>query len=196
MANLITVDEYKELEGIVSSKQDAKLELLVPWVSQLVKTYCGNSIIDYYTTEKVESFNVNYPTTGLQLTESPILNISLVEERNSYGSSYVPLTTAAFEYYLDDSTDTIIRTSSGTATQWAQGPGSVRVTYTAGYPETPGDLKLAVADIITYYLTNEHRPRQTMSGSTRENQDSSIRYRDSGFPMHIRRVLELYRIIW
>ena len=46
MANLITLAEYKESEGIASPKEDLRLNSLIPSVSQLVKTYCGNSLVD------------------------------------------------------------------------------------------------------------------------------------------------------
>ncbi len=193
MADLVTLDEYKELESITSTKQDAKLELLIPWVSQLVKTYCGNSIVDHYTTPKVEEFNVEFETTLIQLSESPIVNITSVEERETYGSAYSTLTTGAFEYYVDTNTDCLVRTTSSGLKNWPTGPGAVRVTYTAGYASVPADLKLAVCDLITYYKENEHKPRQTLSGATRENQDTGQMY---GFPDHIRRVLELYNIVW
>ena len=49
MANLITLAEYKESEGIASPKEDLRLNSLIPSVSQLVKTYCGNSLVDYYS---------------------------------------------------------------------------------------------------------------------------------------------------
>ena len=48
MANLITLAEYKESEGIASPKEDLRLNSLIPSVSQLVKTYCGNSLVDHY----------------------------------------------------------------------------------------------------------------------------------------------------
>jgi hypothetical protein len=38
MANLITLEEYKEAEGIGSPKEDLRISALVPAVSQLVKT--------------------------------------------------------------------------------------------------------------------------------------------------------------
>ena len=44
MADLVTLAEYKEAEGITSPKEDLRLATLVPAVSQLVKTYCGNSL--------------------------------------------------------------------------------------------------------------------------------------------------------
>ena len=45
MANLITLQDYKTAQGITQPKDDARLNVLIPSVSQLIKTYCGNSIV-------------------------------------------------------------------------------------------------------------------------------------------------------
>jgi hypothetical protein len=50
---------------------------------------------------------------------------------------------------------------------------SVKVTYKAGYTSTPEDLKLAVFDLIKYYMKDERKERQTIAGATIENQVSS-----------------------
>lgn len=190
MANLITLDEYKVFEGIVSGKEDDKLELLIPSVSQLVKTYCGNSIVDYYTEAKTEYFSVDYNTNIVQLTEVPINSVSSVEIKENIGDSYTTIGTS--EYSVDARTDSLIRISGTSTKNWPIGPNSVKVVYTAGYSSTPTDLKLAVVDLITYYLKNEQKPRQTLAGASQENGSSS---RVFGFPDHIRRVLDLYRLV-
>lgn len=193
MTNLVTIEEYKESEGITSPKDDLRLNNLIPSVSQLVKTYCGNSIIDYYTTEKTEVINVNWDTNIVQLTESPVISITSVEERDSYSSNYIELTTTDFEYYLDESTDTLIRTNGNAYRNWRKGPGAVRVVYNAGYSECPSDLKLAVMDLITYYLKDEHKERRTLAGATIQNQVSTTQTNNVAFPDHIKRVLDLYK---
>ena len=100
-----------------------------------------------------------------------------------------------YSWYLDAVSDSIFRTQeSGAYKNWPRGVGSVKVTYLAGYTTLPTDLQLAVADIITYYHLNEHKDRQSIGSATREGSgSSSIRY-DPGFPDHIRRVLDMYRI--
>lgn len=194
MANLITVQEYKDAEGIQGTKDDIRLEELVPSVSQLVKTYCGNSIVDFYSSAKTETISVNYETHIIQLTESPVNSITSVEERASYNESYTTLTTGNYEYYLDTSTDCLYRTNgSAYYRNWHRGPGAVRVVYTAGYSAVPADLKLAVYDLITYYLKDEHKQRQTLAGATLQNQGSSSMANNPGFPDHIKRVLDLYK---
>ena len=44
MADLITVAEYKDAEGLRGEKDDDRLQVIVPQVSDLVKKYCGTSI--------------------------------------------------------------------------------------------------------------------------------------------------------
>jgi len=193
MADLTTLNDYKAAEGISSPKDDARLNFLIPSVSELVKTYCGNSFVDYYSTNKVESINVDWDTHIIQLTESPVNTIVTVEERESYGSSYNTLTTGAYEYYLDTATDSVIRTTNGSYKNWRRGPGAVRVTYTAGYSVLPSDLRLAVFDLITYYLKDEHKERRSIAGASIQNQASSSQRNNVAFPDHIKRVLDLYK---
>jgi len=193
MTDLVTLVQYKAAEGINTPKNDEQLNYIIPSVSQLVKTYCANSFVDYYSTNKVDTISVDWDTHIIQLTESPVNTIVSVEERSSYGSSYSTLTTGAFEYYLDSVTDSVIRTTNGTYKNWARGPGAVRVTYTAGYSVLPDDLRLAVFDLITYYLKDEHKERRSIAGASIQNQASSSQRNNVAFPDHIKRVLDLYK---
>jgi len=194
MANLITLEEYKEAEGIQSPKEDLRIEALIPAVSQLVKTYCGNSIVDYYSTNKTEVININWSTEVIHLTESPVNTIVSVEERDSYQGSYVALTEANHEFYFDPTTDSILRTTGGRSYKyWPKGPGAVRVVYTAGYETVPADLQLAVIDLITYYFKDEHKERRTLAGASVQNQASTSQRNNVAFPDHIKRVLDLYK---
>jgi len=191
MADLITLAEYKEAEGIASPKEDLRLATLVPSVSQLVKTYCGNSIIDYYSTNKVETFNIDWNTHIVQLTESPVNTIVSVEKRDSVTESYTTVPTT--DYYLDTTTDSVLYVTGSTYKHWPMGAGAVKVTYTAGYSACPSDLKLAVVDLVTYYLKDEHKERRTLGGASIQNQSTSS-VRDSvAFPDHIKRVLDMYK---
>ena len=194
MADLITLEEYKDAENINTTKDDTRLSALIVSVSQLVKTYCANSIIDFYSTNKTETFNIDWNSHIIQLTESPIVEVSLVQERDSYQESYTTLTTTAHEYFLDEKTDSIIRTNSGnTYKNWPRGAGAVRVVYKAGYASTPADLKLAIFDLITYYHKDEHKQRQTIAGASIQNQASTSQRNNVAFPDHIKRVLDLYK---
>jgi len=194
MADLITLSDYKDMEGISGPKEDLRISRLIPSVSELVKTYCGNSFVDFYSSDKVEDFDIHWSTYAVQLTESPIVSITTVQERGGYDQSYDTLTTGAYEYYLDSRTDSIIRTNqSGARLNWSQGVGAVKVTYKAGYSEVPSDLKLAVIDLITYYLKDEHKERRTLGGASIQNQSSTTQRDNVAFPDHIKRVLDLYK---
>ena len=193
MANLIDIDTYKISEAIVSTKDDSRINSLIASVSQLVKTYCGNSLVDYFATNKTETFNITWNTYAVQLTETPVNTVVSVKERSSYGSSYETLTTTDYQYYFDYSTDSILRTNQGGYMFWPHGPASVEVVYKAGYETCPADLRLAVIDLITYYLKDEHKERRTLGGATIQNQTSSSQRDNVAFPDHIKRVLDLYK---
>ena len=194
MADLVTLSDYKDAEGIGSPKEDLRISRIIPSVSQLVKTYCGNSIIDFVSSDKTDEFDIYRDTYAVQLTESPVISITSAQERSGYDQSYTTLTTGAYEYYLDKRTDSVIRTNeSGTRLNWKHGVGSVKVVYRAGYSSTPEDLKLAVFDLVTYYLKDEHKERRTLGGASIQNQSSSTQRDNVAFPDHIKRVLDLYK---
>lgn len=191
MANLITLADYKQIEGLTNPKDDFRINQLIDSVSQLVKTYCGNSIVDFYTTNKVETFNMDWNTHIVQLTESPVNTIVSVEKRDSVTESYTTVPTT--DYYLDKKTDSVLYVTGSTYKNWPRGAASVKVTYKAGYEACPMDLRLAIVDLITYYLKDEHKERRTLGGASIQNQSTSS-VRDSvAFPDHIKRVLDMYK---
>ena len=193
MADLITLEDYKEAEGISTPKDDLKLNALIPSVSQLVKTYCGTSFVDYYSSNKIETFSINWATNLVQLTETPLVSIVSVEERDDYSSSYttVPVT----EYFADTTLDVVYRVSTqGGKKNWPGGPAAVKITYKAGYDTCPADLKLAVIDLITYYHKDEHKERKVMGGASIQNSASTTQSNNVAFPDHIKRVLDLYKV--
>ena len=193
MADLTTIADYKDAEGINNPKHDLRLESIVPAVSQLVKTYCGNSIIDFFSANKEELFNINWDTYIVQLTESPVNALVSVSERPDQGSSYTLLSSGNNDFYLDKTTDSVFRTNSTGYSNWKRGPGAVKIVYTAGYATTPSDLKLAVFDLITYYLQDEHKERKVLAGASIQNQATTSMRDNVAFPDHIKRVLDLYK---
>ena len=201
MADLVTLQQYKDFAGLQSIKNDARINVIIDQVSQLVKTYCGSSIIDYASTNKVEYFNIkdNY-TNSIILGESPLIEVVSVEERQDQAGAYVTLITensdssGKYEYVVDTDSDSIVRTTSSTEKAFAKGMKAVKVTYKAGYTSTPEDLKLAVFDLIKYYLKDERKERMTIAGATVENQVSSSLAGNIGFPDHIKRILDMYKI--
>ena len=155
MADLVTLQQYKDFAGLQSIKNDARINVVIDQVSQLVKTYCGSTIMDYASTNKVEFFNIkdNY-TNSIILGESPLIEVVSVEERQDQAGAYVTLITensdssGKYEYVVDTDSDSIVRTTSSTEKAFAKGMKAVKVTYKAGYTSTPEDLILAIFDLI------------------------------------------------
>ena len=197
MTDLVTVYEYKDAEGMRGEKDDDRLNVIVPQVSDLVKKYCGTTFVDHFSTNKVETFSVrDLYTQVLIMSESPVTEIAKVEERTAYSEAYNELTTSNYEYYFDSDADAVIRTTKiGERASWAKGEGAVKITYKAGYSSTPKDLQLAIFDLVTYYLKDEHKARQTLGGASIQNQSTAGLRNSTDFPDHIKRVLDLHRVV-
>ena len=201
MANLCTLQEYKDFSGLKGVQEDARINTLIPQVTQIVKTYCGTSFVDFYSSDKTEFFDiVDSLTTRVMLDESPLVSVSQVQERDDQASSYVTLITensdssGKYEYIIDTTTDSIVRTSSTGLVAFKKGIKAVKVVYRAGYSATPADLKLAVFDLIKYYMKDERKTRMQIAGAMVENQSTSGITGNIGFPDHIKRILDFYKI--
>ena len=194
MANLLSLEDYKISKGINGVTEDAKITPLLASVSQLVRTYCGREFTTYYGTDKTEYFTIKWEEDFVQLGETPIVSITSVSERESISGAYAVL--SANDYYLDTDTDSIYRVDSlGTGYMaYKTGPASVKVIYKAGYSECPADLKLAVIDLVTYYLKDEHKANRSIGSVTVQNQMTRTHRDSPDMPDHIKRVLDLYRI--
>ena len=201
MANLVTLQQYKDFAGLQGVKTDARINTIIPQVTKVVKNYCGSSIIDYYSSDKTEYFDIlDDRTSRIMLDESPLVSVSQVQERDDQASSYVTLITensdssGKYEYIVDTNTDSIIRTTSTGTKYFSKGHKAVKVVYRAGYSATPEDLKLAVFDLIKYYLKDERKARMQIAGAMVENQVSSSIRGNTGFPDHIKRILDFYKV--
>ena len=196
MANLCTRDDYKAYKKIEHVKDDSQIDVLVTSISQLVKTYCGSTLIDYFSSDMTETFDLfDTGTAEVFLTESPLVSVSSVQERDSIADSYTTLT-ANTDYYVDTEHDRIYRIDGETSSKaWPRGFASVKIVYRAGYSTTPQDLRLAIYDLITYYLKEEYKGRKSLAGATLQNETATSIRDDIGFPDHIKRVLDMYRVV-
>ena len=107
MADLITVQEYKDAEGMRGDNNDDRLLSRNSQVSDLVKKYCGTSFIDNFSSAKTETFNIvdNY-TSVVVLSETPLVSVTSVKERSSPSDSYTTLTNNT-DYFIDTTSDSI-----------------------------------------------------------------------------------------
>ena len=201
MADLVTLQQYKDFAGLQGVQTDARINVIIDQVSQLVKTYCGTTIIDFANSDKTEYFNIadDY-VDRIILSESPLISVSSVQERENQAQSYTTLITensdssGKYEYVLDMDSDSIIRTNSTGHKSFPKGVKAVKVVYRAGYTSTPEDLKLAVFDLIKYYMKEERKERMSIAGASVDNPLSTSLRNNIGFPDHIKRVLDMYKI--
>ena len=201
MANLVTIQQYKDFAGITGVNQDAKLNVIIPSVSQAVKTYCGTSFVDYYGTDKTEYFDItDDSTTAVMVDESPLVSVSSVQERESQDDSYTTLITensdssGKYEYIVELEKDLIRRTTASADKAFPKGRRAVKVVYRAGYSATPQDLRLACFDMIKYYLKDERKSSMSIAGAQLRNEVSTSLRDNIDFPDHIKRILDFYKV--
>lgn len=194
---LVTIDEFKSYKGI-TKPDDAKIMQIIEGASNYAKEYCKRSFIDYYSVDKVELHDASIYDTIL-LDELPVRSITSVEvslDGDFSGTDPDKITTLeAYSTYYPNNEDSLI--TSGLvgyplALGGIKGVPNLRVTYKAGYETTPKDMKLAVMDLVEYFISEEFTPRKSFKDMSIEN----LGFRaggDSGLPAHIKRVFEMYR---
>lgn len=185
--DLVTVAEYKAYSGITSNTQDATIAILVQKVSHLVKNICRRTFVDYIDDFKVDTFRIAVDGR-LLLTETPLLMVSSVEFSDDYGKTYTTLEEYT-DYVVDQDRDAIefllepYKSSINKV-------NAFRVTYNAGYEVIPEDLKLAVFDLVGYYIRNDAAIHSHKSIGANTVQIEYIT--NTSLPAHIRRVLDLH----
>lgn len=189
MADLITLDEYKQAKAITGQKDDERLSVLVPAVSQLVKTYCGTTFNDYVDADKTEYFSIKWSTDTIQTTEMPLISVTSLHERASLSDDWEELVEDT-DFVVDTDNDSIIKDTGN----FYKGNKSVRLLYRAGYSSLPLDLSLAVFDLVHYYYKDEYKVQQVINSYSQNNPETTIA-NSYGWPDHIRRVMDMYRQI-
>lgn len=181
--SLISLADYKLYASINSTDYDEKITSIVSKVSELVKSYCNRLFIDGYNplsgsfvdiTEYTNVDGAYYPN------EFPIQELVSVEYSQDNGTTYTAVSGCAFDrvkeaIYIPD--------------EGRVGINAFKITYKGGYQNTPEDLKLACLDLVEYYYKGEYTPRKATSNNIVEYITTS------DLPSHIKRVLDLYRVI-
>jgi hypothetical protein len=181
--NLIRKQDYKTYSGIKSTNNDAEIDLLIPRISQLVKSYCRRTFVDYVNSEKVEVFNGD--CDEFILSESPVISVLGVQTSTDYGQNYVDL--VEFVDWVQDG-DYVLPLN--TNSYWPKLVRGYQVNYLAGYETVPEDVTLAVMDLVTYYLKNDSAVHSNKAPATN---GFNVEYiSNATFPAHIKRVLDLY----
>lgn len=180
---LVTLAEYKTYASINSTDFDDKLSSIVTKVSELVKTYCNRLFIDGYDPISSSFLDIVEYTNrdgNYYPNEFPIQSVVSVEYSQDNGETYSSAIGCAFDrvkeaIYIPD--------------EGREGVNAFKITYKGGYQNTPEDLKLACLDLIEFYYKGEYTPRKSSSNNVIEYITTS------DLPSHIKRVLDLYRVI-
>lgn len=182
-SNLITLQEYKAYEGISSTTQDLEISTIIPKVSELVKNICRRTFVDWVDDQKTEVLNGG---PCLLLSEAPVITIASIEKSENYGQTYTELTEFT-DWVLDSQNQQILPIGRFEFPYLVNG---YRITYTAGYENIPEDLKLAVLDLVTYYMKNQGAVQSQVAVTSGNAQVQYLT--QSNLPGHIKRVLDLY----
>lgn len=183
-ADLVTLAEYKAYMGINSTTQDTVITAMIPKISALVKTLCRRTFIDYVSTDKVEYFEGG--DNHLAPEEYPIISVTSLAYSSDYGNTYTNLTEFT-DYATRKISGSIVPIASRTFQEAVNG---YKLTYKAGYTALPEDLKLAILDLVTYYLKNDAAIHSSKAPGTNSVQIEYVT--NTNLPAHIKRVLDLY----
>ena len=184
--DLVTLAEYKAYAGISSTNQDSIISSLIPQVSSLVRSICRRTFTEYVDDFKTDTFSTNIGGMIL-LKETPLIMVSSVEYSEDYGKTYTEL--VEFEDFVVNVETDAIEIIAGALIDFRK-TNAFKVTYTAGYEVLPNDLKLAILDLVTYYLRNDAAIKSSKALGSNTVQIEYIT--NTQLPAHIRRVLDLH----
>ena len=182
--DLIKLADYKTYVGVTSTTQDTVMGNLIASVSTLVKSLCFRSFVDHVDDPLVEVFSGGLPY--YVLGESPLISVRGLEYSKDYGNTYTDLIEFT-DYVVNKENNTIFCISTEYFPKVING---YRVTYTCGYEVLPMDLKLAVMDLVTYYLKHDSAVHSQKVPGSNTIQIEYITKTD--LPAPIKRVLDLY----
>lgn len=186
-SDLITLAEYKLYAGISSTTQDVVIKQLIPQVSALVKNICRRTFLDYIDEPKIEVFKGGVYANRMILKETPIMQVTSVEFSEDFGKTYTNLEEYV-DYVIIPEADSVELIASQYYNYFKT--NAFRITYNAGYDEIPADLKLAVSDLIQYYIRNDAAIHSKKAIGANTVQIEYIT--NTQLPAHIRRVLDLH----
>lgn len=189
MANIITLEQYKEYKKINSTNSDDKLGAIIGSVNKFVENYCQRSFTDHYSSPKTEYFD-GYNNNGIYPSEFPLVSVVSLKSSTDGGQSYDVTLQPFIDYQIDNNAYRILSTKANFVTTLYP-INSLQLIYKAGYSSVPEDLRLAAMSLVEYYMEEQYTPKKGMQGTNVEN----VLYtsESSKLPPHIRRILDFYR---
>ena len=185
MTNLVTRAEYKAYAGISSTTQDAQIDFLIPKISDAVRIFCRNPLLDTQSTitEIYDGGNsVLVPSSG------PVVAISSVNYSSDYGKTWETLTQYTDWIYVEK--EQLVKCTFNSV--FPLRPAGYRVIYVAGNDGCPDGLKLGVLEFIKYYMRHEGA---VQSNSAPGGAGAQIEYiTNSKLPAAIQRIFDQYAL--
>jgi hypothetical protein len=185
MTNLVTRAEYKAYAGISSTTQDTQIDFLIPKISDAVRIFCRNPLLDTQDTitEIYDGGNsILVPSSG------PVVSISSVTYSQDYGKTW-----QSFEQYKDwiyVEKEQVVRCVYNSV--FGYQPAGYRLIYVAGNDGCPEGLKLGVLEFIQYYMRHEGAVH---SNSAPGGNNRQIEYiTNSKLPAAIQRIFDQYAL--
>ena len=203
----VTLPEIKSYLTISSETHDANLSLLITYACAVVESYIGQELVSNSYTEYHDGGK-----SSIFVNRTPINNVNQVAEYD--GIQYAPLVgpnsdgsfinTAAnanvvqYTWYADTGKITRdVGESSGhpllslTAPRsFRNFPKGVKITYNGGYDNIPDDIKLATLDYVKILYKQDFATSMSFQGDIKSNAPLT-----ANFPPHIRRLLDMHRVI-
>jgi uncharacterized phiE125 gp8 family phage protein len=180
--DLFTVAETRELARLAGSLSDAAVLGLIRRSTAAVETYLNRSLIAAQWRQTFDGFSGPAGDWILPLLCCPVIEVEDVEYLDDEGSWQI-VDPESFGCDTDGEPARVYEWPGSTWPEAADVPGSVRVTFQAGYGEAasdvPGDLVEAVAKIISH---NHDHVGAVVTGTI-----------VAEIPWSVRELLEMYR---
>jgi len=197
MADLITLDDYKNSKTITSTTRDGKIQNLITQITQLVEHYCNRKFTQFATSGNGKIEWHDGKTNKVFLEAFPVISVVSVKTSQDGGVNQITLSEGASDktgYFVDLEEGSVFMQTAVDkfVDTYDLSFRSLEVNYLAGYTvaNIPEDLKLVAIDLVHYYENNEQVNTKSLLGGTLDN---PLPYLANSFPPHIRRILDLYR---
>ena len=179
--NLVTRAEYKAYAGISSTTQDDLIDFLIPKISDAVRIFCRNPLLD-----RQESISEIYDGGNSVLIPSsgPVVAVSSVSYSENYGKTWQSLT--QYEDWIYVQKEQVIKCTFNSV--FPLRLAGYKVLYVAGNDGCPDGLKLGVLEFIQYYMRHEGAVH---SNSAPGGNSAQIEYiTNSKLPASIQRIFD------
>lgn len=178
---IITLDGFKDYQGIKSSTQDDQLQVIVEYATSLVEGYCNTSfspvaVSDKRVTVLPSDYEVIIPNV-------PIISL---DEVKTFADGAVVDTIDLAQCYLDPELGILTLPHE---VSLPNRRNNLVLSYTYGYSTPPPAVVLACYELVTHIHKREFLKSKAVDGQNANFQDPKV------LPTHIRTALDLFKVL-